>query len=70
MSDSSSTADPLSQSPNPRPKITVPAEPSWSSDQMRHLANEYNTMVDEIDKLSGRLAALGVDPRDVVPRTV
>jgi hypothetical protein len=70
MSESSAASDPLSQSPNPRPKIAVPAEPSWSAEQMRHLANEHNAMIDEIEALSGRLAALGVDPRDVVQRTV
>jgi len=49
----------LSQSPNPRPKITT-APDAMSS--YEHLAREYNAMVDEIEKLSAVLVSVGVDP--------
>lgn len=49
----------LSQSPNPRPKITTAPD---STSSYEHLAHEYNVMVDELEKLSAVLVSVGVDP--------
>lgn len=58
---------PLSQSPHPRPKITAPSSSHpWDPETVAYMVTEYNAMVAELEQLSGRIVAMGGDPRDAL----
>lgn len=58
----------LSQSPNPRPKISAPPpERAWTHEQRGFLVHEYNAMIDEIEHLSAHIVHLGGHPSNALP---
>ena len=58
--------DLISQSPNPRPKITPLTGDPWSVSQCNGMIRSYNRMVDEIEKLSAWIVKHDGDPREAL----